>query len=53
VNPKGDAGGDRKAPKQSQTARVLNIGTLGLTTNEGGIDQENKANSDVTDKSPE
>ena len=29
----------------------VNIGTLGLTTNEGGIDQEIKANSDVSDKS--
>ncbi len=39
------AGGDRKAPKQSQIARLLVVDILLLRTNQGGIEPENKANS--------
>src|SRR5271157_2972622 len=35
-------GGDRKAPKQSQIARVLVVDRLLLRTNQGGIEPENK-----------
>src|SRR5208283_1091361 len=38
-------GGARKAPKQSQIARVLVVDRLLLRTNQGGIEQENEANS--------
>ena len=38
-------GGDRKAPKQSQIARVLVVDRLLLRTNQGGIELENKPNS--------
>ena len=39
VKPKGEAGGDRKAPKQSQFDRVLVIGRSQFRTNRGGIGQ--------------
>ena len=40
----GGAGGDRKAPKRSQFARVLVTGTLRLRTNDGQMERENEAN---------
>src|SRR5271166_3011892 len=42
VKPRQGAGGERKAPKQSQIARALVIGRLQLRTNQGGIGQANK-----------
>ena len=37
-------GGERKAPKRSQFARVLVVGTLILSTNEGRIGRKNEPN---------
>jgi len=39
VKPKRGAGGDRKAPKQSQFARLLVVGRSQFRTNPGGIGQ--------------
>src|SRR5271157_1321738 len=44
VKPQGGAGGDRKAPKRSQIARVLVTGTLRLRTNDGRMERGNEAN---------